>query len=55
VSQATLQARQLQPWDRAADIVTILLTPGMPWHDIEAALKAAASGYATRTFNLDLS
>jgi len=33
---------QLQPWDRAADIVTILLPPGMPWHNIEATLQAAA-------------
>ncbi len=35
---------QLQPWDRAADIVTILLPPGMPWHNIEATLRAAAPG-----------
>ena len=33
---------QLRPWDRAADIVTILLPPGMPWHTIEATLRAAA-------------
>jgi len=33
---------QLQPWDRAADIVTILLPPGMPWRNIEATLQAAA-------------
>jgi alkanesulfonate monooxygenase SsuD/methylene tetrahydromethanopterin reductase-like flavin-dependent oxidoreductase (luciferase family) len=33
---------QLQPWERAADIVTILLPPGMPWHNIEATLRAAA-------------
>jgi len=33
---------QRQPWDRAADIVTILLPPGMPWHNIEATLHAAA-------------
>ena len=33
---------QLRPWDRAADIVTILLPPGMPWHNIEATLQAAA-------------
>ena len=33
---------QLQLWDRAADIVTILLPPGMPWHNIEATLRAAA-------------
>jgi alkanesulfonate monooxygenase SsuD/methylene tetrahydromethanopterin reductase-like flavin-dependent oxidoreductase (luciferase family) len=33
---------QLKAWDRAADIVTILLPPGIPWHDIEATLRAAA-------------
>lgn len=33
---------QLQLWDHAADIVTILLPPGMPWHNIEATLRAAA-------------
>jgi alkanesulfonate monooxygenase SsuD/methylene tetrahydromethanopterin reductase-like flavin-dependent oxidoreductase (luciferase family) len=33
---------QLQPWDRAADIVTILLPPGIPWPTIEATLQAAA-------------
>jgi alkanesulfonate monooxygenase SsuD/methylene tetrahydromethanopterin reductase-like flavin-dependent oxidoreductase (luciferase family) len=33
---------QLQSWDRAADIVTILVPPGMPWHNIEATLRAAA-------------
>jgi alkanesulfonate monooxygenase SsuD/methylene tetrahydromethanopterin reductase-like flavin-dependent oxidoreductase (luciferase family) len=38
---------QLQPWDQAADIVTILLPPGMPWHNIEATLLAAAP--STRT------
>jgi alkanesulfonate monooxygenase SsuD/methylene tetrahydromethanopterin reductase-like flavin-dependent oxidoreductase (luciferase family) len=35
---------QLERWDRAADIVTILLPPGMPWHNIEATLRAAAPG-----------
>jgi alkanesulfonate monooxygenase SsuD/methylene tetrahydromethanopterin reductase-like flavin-dependent oxidoreductase (luciferase family) len=35
---------QLRPWDRAADITTILLPPGMPWHNIEATLRAAAPG-----------
>jgi alkanesulfonate monooxygenase SsuD/methylene tetrahydromethanopterin reductase-like flavin-dependent oxidoreductase (luciferase family) len=35
---------QLQPWDQAADIVTILLPPGMPWGNIEATLLAAAPG-----------
>ena len=33
---------QLKPWDHAADIVTILLPPGMSWPDIEATLLAAA-------------
>ena len=33
---------QLKPWDNAADIVTILLPLGMPWHNIEATLRAAA-------------
>jgi len=33
---------QLQPWDRVADIVTILLPPGLPWPTIEATLLAAA-------------
>ena len=39
---------QLQPWDRAADIVTILLPPGMPWPSIEATLHAAAPGTGPR-------
>ena len=33
---------QLQAWDHAADIVTILLPPGLPWPSIEATLLAAA-------------
>jgi alkanesulfonate monooxygenase SsuD/methylene tetrahydromethanopterin reductase-like flavin-dependent oxidoreductase (luciferase family) len=33
---------QLESWDDAADIVTILLPPGLPWHNIEATLRAAA-------------
>jgi alkanesulfonate monooxygenase SsuD/methylene tetrahydromethanopterin reductase-like flavin-dependent oxidoreductase (luciferase family) len=33
---------QLGLWDHAADIVTILLAPGMPWDTIEATLRAAA-------------
>jgi alkanesulfonate monooxygenase SsuD/methylene tetrahydromethanopterin reductase-like flavin-dependent oxidoreductase (luciferase family) len=37
---------QLQSWDGAADIVTILLPPGMPWPNIEATLQAAAPGTA---------
>lgn len=35
---------QLRHRDHAADIVTILLPPGMPWHNIEATLHAAAPG-----------
>ena len=38
---------QLQLWDHAADIVTILLPPGLPWPFIEATLRAAAPGTAT--------
>jgi len=34
--------QQLQPWDHAADIVTILLPPNLPWPTIEATLLAAA-------------
>jgi alkanesulfonate monooxygenase SsuD/methylene tetrahydromethanopterin reductase-like flavin-dependent oxidoreductase (luciferase family)/signal transduction histidine kinase len=34
--------QQLQLWDQAADIVVILLPPGMPWPTIEATLLAAA-------------
>jgi alkanesulfonate monooxygenase SsuD/methylene tetrahydromethanopterin reductase-like flavin-dependent oxidoreductase (luciferase family) len=34
--------QQLARWDRAADIVTILLPPGLPWPAIEATLLAAA-------------
>lgn len=33
---------QLKHWDQAADIVTILLPPGVPWPTIEATLRAAA-------------
>ncbi len=33
---------QLEPWDRAADIVMIGLPPGIPWGNIEATLLAAA-------------
>ena len=36
--------RQLARWDQAADIVTILLPPGLPWSSIEATLLAAAPG-----------
>jgi hypothetical protein len=38
--------RQLSSWDQAADIVTILLPPGMSWPGIEATLLAAAPGAA---------
>jgi alkanesulfonate monooxygenase SsuD/methylene tetrahydromethanopterin reductase-like flavin-dependent oxidoreductase (luciferase family) len=40
---------QLHSWDQAADIVTILLPPGMPWHNIEATLLAAAPDTAAKT------
>jgi alkanesulfonate monooxygenase SsuD/methylene tetrahydromethanopterin reductase-like flavin-dependent oxidoreductase (luciferase family) len=40
---------QLQRWDHAADIVTILLPPGMPWGNIEATLLAAAPSVAPET------
>ncbi len=33
---------QLEAWEDTADIVVILLPPGMPWHNIEATLQAAA-------------
>jgi alkanesulfonate monooxygenase SsuD/methylene tetrahydromethanopterin reductase-like flavin-dependent oxidoreductase (luciferase family) len=37
------QVRELlKPWDQAADVVTILLPPGMSWPTIEATLVAAA-------------
>ncbi|ONH26973.1 LLM class flavin-dependent oxidoreductase [Pseudofrankia asymbiotica] len=35
-------AEQLKAWDQAADVVTILLPPGLPWATIEATLVAAA-------------
>jgi alkanesulfonate monooxygenase SsuD/methylene tetrahydromethanopterin reductase-like flavin-dependent oxidoreductase (luciferase family) len=35
---------QLEAWEHAADIVTILLPPGLPWRTIEATLVAAAPG-----------
>jgi alkanesulfonate monooxygenase SsuD/methylene tetrahydromethanopterin reductase-like flavin-dependent oxidoreductase (luciferase family) len=34
--------KQVSSWDQAADVVTILLPPGMPWHNVEATLRAAA-------------
>ena len=39
---------QLNSWDQAADIVTILLPPGMSWPAIEATLLAAAPGTAAK-------
>ncbi len=33
---------QLERWDGAADIVSIMLPPGLPWPTIEATLRAAA-------------
>jgi hypothetical protein len=41
--------RQLAQWDQAADIVTILLPPGLPWSSIEATLLAAAPGTGHHT------
>ncbi len=38
--------QQLMLWDEAADIVTILLPPGMSWPTIEATLLAAAPSSA---------
>jgi alkanesulfonate monooxygenase SsuD/methylene tetrahydromethanopterin reductase-like flavin-dependent oxidoreductase (luciferase family) len=38
--------QQLTPWDQAADIVTILLPPGISWPSIEATLLAAAPSSA---------
>ena len=35
---------QLEPWDHAANVVTLLLPPGMPWGTVEATLRAAAPG-----------
>ena len=35
---------QLEPWDDAADVVTFMLPPGLPWDTIEATLRAAAPG-----------
>ncbi len=33
---------QLESWDDAADIVAIVLPPGLPWSVVEATLRAAA-------------
>jgi alkanesulfonate monooxygenase SsuD/methylene tetrahydromethanopterin reductase-like flavin-dependent oxidoreductase (luciferase family) len=37
---------QVERWDDAADVVTILLPPGMPWSGVEATLRAAAPARA---------
>ena len=42
-------SEQLMPWDQAADIVTILLPPGLSWPSIEATLLAAAPGIPSET------
>jgi alkanesulfonate monooxygenase SsuD/methylene tetrahydromethanopterin reductase-like flavin-dependent oxidoreductase (luciferase family) len=34
--------KQLESWDQVADIVTVLLPPGLPWPAIEATLLAGA-------------
>ncbi|OHV37707.1 MULTISPECIES: LLM class flavin-dependent oxidoreductase [Pseudofrankia] len=39
---------QLAAWDQVADVVTILLPPGLPWPTIEATLVAAAPPAAGR-------
>jgi alkanesulfonate monooxygenase SsuD/methylene tetrahydromethanopterin reductase-like flavin-dependent oxidoreductase (luciferase family) len=36
--------KQLTLWEQSADVVTILLPPGMPWPSIEATLLAGAPG-----------
>ena len=36
-------------WDQAADVVTILLPPGMSWPSIEATLLAAAPDITPET------
>ena len=37
---------QVERWDNATDVVTILLPPGMPWSAVEATLRAAAPARA---------
>ncbi|HEY2241341.1 MAG TPA: LLM class flavin-dependent oxidoreductase [Streptosporangiaceae bacterium] len=39
---------QLQRWDAAADIVALMLPPGLPWPTIEATLRAAAPSVSPR-------
>lgn len=36
--------QQLEPWDQATDIASIILPPGLPWSTIEATIRAAAPG-----------
>jgi alkanesulfonate monooxygenase SsuD/methylene tetrahydromethanopterin reductase-like flavin-dependent oxidoreductase (luciferase family) len=40
--------QQLTSWDEAADIVTLLLPPGLPWPVIHSTLLAAAPRLAER-------
>ena len=35
---------QLESWDDAADVVSVVLPTGLPWPVIEATLRAAAPG-----------
>src|ERR1700760_105085 len=39
---------QLERWDAAADIVALMLPPGLPWPTIEATLRAAAPRVSPR-------
>jgi alkanesulfonate monooxygenase SsuD/methylene tetrahydromethanopterin reductase-like flavin-dependent oxidoreductase (luciferase family) len=36
--------QQLEPWDQATDIASVILPPGLPWSTIEATIRAAAPG-----------
>jgi alkanesulfonate monooxygenase SsuD/methylene tetrahydromethanopterin reductase-like flavin-dependent oxidoreductase (luciferase family) len=36
--------QQLEPWDEATDIASIIVPPGLPWPTIEATIRAAAPG-----------
>jgi alkanesulfonate monooxygenase SsuD/methylene tetrahydromethanopterin reductase-like flavin-dependent oxidoreductase (luciferase family) len=40
---------QLEPWDHSVDILMLGLPPGLPWHSIEATLRAAAPGSLRRS------
>jgi hypothetical protein len=35
-------AEQLRAWDKAVDITTVGIPPGLPWPTIEATIRAAA-------------